>query len=62
LNRHILCPTFGYIAQTVQKNQTAFYASNVGIAKYSKKTNVNFVPLMQVFHSELYVFEALLMQ
>jgi hypothetical protein len=30
---HILCPTFGYIAQTIQKKQLAFYGSNVGIAK-----------------------------
>ncbi len=33
LNMHILCPTFGYIGQTIQKNQPTFYVSNVGIAK-----------------------------
>jgi len=59
---HILCPTFEYIAQTIQKNQVAFYASNMGITKYSNKTNVYFVTFMQVFHSEFYVFEVLLMQ
>jgi hypothetical protein len=54
---HILCPTFGYTTQTIQKTKQTFYAPNVGIANHSNKTNVFFVILIQVFHIELYVFE-----
>jgi len=59
---HILCPTFGYIAQTIQKNQLAFYAQMWVFQNHSNKTNVYFMTIMQVFHIEFYVFEILLMQ
>jgi hypothetical protein len=57
---HILCPTFGYCT-TIQKNQPAFYASNVVLQTHYNKTNVYFVALMQVFHIQLYVVEVFLM-
>jgi len=47
------------IAQTIQKDQPTFYASNVGVVN---KTNVYFVTLVQVSNIEFYGFEVFLMQ